>query len=123
MRGFNDKNTVYLESGHFNTDEEAKEWGAKNSTGKYGYKNITVGGKDVILCETNMAYEDEVWAASEKIYNRLLEFLPESTGLPTYWRDKLRGDNTDAISDIRDYIISCFEKYENVRFLNVFNEY
>ena len=116
MRGFNDRNTVYLETGHFNSDAEAKEWGVKNSTGKYGYKNITINGEDVILCETNMAYENGAFEYISKAYDYLASFLPAN-------RQVDKCDFLDAKTDVLEYLIKCFEEYEGVRFLDVFDEY
>lgn len=100
----------------FDSDFDAKKYGQSNWRSKYEHKNVRVNDEDVILCTTNLAYEDEVWDAVSKIYDWLSGFLPESK----------RSDNNDycdAKSDIRDYIISCFEEYEGVRFLCAFDEY
>lgn len=101
---------------HFASDEEAKEAGKYKLESRYDYKNVKVGCEDVILCCTNMAYEDEVWNAASEIYDWLTIFLPKN-------KRKAEYNYCEAKSDIRDFIIKCFEEYEGVRFLDAFDEY
>lgn len=100
----------------FDSDEEAKEAGKDKLRSKYDYRNAKINGEDVILCCTNMVYEDEIWNAASKIYDWLTGFLPEC-------KRKAEYDYCDAKSDIRDFIIKCFEEYEDIRFLDAFDEY
>lgn len=45
----------------FDTEEDAIKWGREQNTGKYEFCKVVIGNQNVLLCQTNLVYEDEVW--------------------------------------------------------------
>ena len=63
----------------FKNREEAKAFFQKdeNYMGKYDHKLVTINGKEVIMCGTNMPYEDIIWDCYNQMLDRLSDQFPE----------------------------------------------
>ena len=103
---------------HFKNKEEAIKYGREANFGKYDFEKIVVEEYEdvrfgdvvvsydqvVILCGTDMPYEDEFYPFAYQMI------------------DKFDLDEDEAC-DLRDKFIETFEKYCNVKFLDVYDEY
>lgn len=98
----------------FNTVEEAKEYGEIFS--KHQWEKVMVGSKEIILCGTDMAYEEEVWS---DVYELLKSFVDKFG----YSEDEIADDIVDKTSELRDEILEWFEKKTNTQFVDVCDEY
>lgn len=98
----------------FKDDKEAKAWGQNQPAGKEEYINCKIGDENVILCQTNLVYEDTVWNASFDIMRFLISMLPEQPANPD--------DFVDEASELRDKALELFQDTFNVRIVHVFDE-
>lgn len=99
----------------FKTREEAKAFFQKdeNYMGKYDHELVTINGKKIIMCGTNMPYEDIIWDYYHQMLNRLSDQFPEL--------DKLGGLPFEA-SDLRDALLDKLQE-NNIVFEDVDDEY
>ena len=100
----------------FKTLEEAKKWGESYFTSKRQYEQIKVDGKLVILCCTDLAYEDEVW-------NKAYELAILTAECFGFKPDKEDDELMDEASGIRDYTIELIEQLYECSVEAVFDEY
>lgn len=99
----------------FKTREEARTFFQKdeNYMGKYDHELVTIDGKKVIMCGTNMPYEDIIWDCYYQMLNRLSDQFPEL--------EKLGGLPLE-VSDLRDAFLDKLQE-NNIIFEDVNDEY
>ncbi len=77
----------------------------KLTLGKYDWANITVDGKDILLCGTAMAFDDIIEDKVQKIMTMLAT---------DYLEKDLPFDNINLVKDITAEIINALEKEYNI---------
>lgn len=99
----------------FKTREEARTFFQKdeNHMGKYDHELVTINGKKIIMCGTNMPYEDIIWDCYYQMLNRLSDQFPEL--------EKLGGLPLE-VSDLRDAFLDKLQE-NNIVFEDVNDEY
>lgn len=99
----------------FKTHEEAKAFFQKdeNYMGKYDHELVTINGKKIIMCGTNMPYEDIIWDCYNQMLDRLDKQFPEL--------EKLGGLPFEA-SDLRDKLLDDLQE-KGIVFEDVDDEY
>ena len=103
----------------FNTIEEAKEYGKENHFKNYHFEKAKINSDDIILCGTDKAYEEELWGDA---YQLISDFC-NKFGETDIEEDDYSDFATDLASKIRDLVLSEYEKDQNVKFVNVWDEY
>lgn len=99
----------------FKTREEARTFFQKdeNYMGKYDHELVTIDGKKIIMCGTDMPYEDIIWDCYYQMLNRLSDQFPEL--------EKLGGLPLE-VSDLRDAFLDKLQE-NNIIFEDVNDEY
>lgn len=94
----------------FNNVKEIKDCEELQKLGKYEHTRVMLNGEEVIVCGTDMAYEDQIWSRSYLLISELSK------------RFELDVCLTDFATDMRDSVLSLLENY-GVTFVDVFDEY
>lgn len=94
----------------FNNVKEIKDCEELQKLGKYEHTRVMLNGEEVIVCGTDMAYEDMIYGRSHLLISELNK------------RFDLEIDETNFATDLRDAVLSLLENY-GVTFVDVFDEY
>lgn len=95
----------------FKTIEELRNCEELQNMGRYEWQKVLLDGKEVIACTTNQQYEDIIWGGVYEILEQLNQ----------KYRTKIV--SSDLASEIRDEILERLEKYHDVSFVDIFDEY
>ena len=103
---------------HFKNKEEAIKYGREANFGKYDFEKIVIEN-----------YEDIFWMNTEVIHNQTIILcgtdIPYETEFYSFAYQMIEKFNLDEdeSSCLRDKFIDTFERYCNVKFLDVYDEY
>jgi hypothetical protein len=100
----------------FESKKELQNCEELQNMGRYQWQKVFLKGEEVIACTTNQQYEDIIWGGLYEIFKELFEYYGKS-------EDEVMDDITDLSSEVRDHILDKLEKEENIKFVDVFDEY
>lgn len=100
----------------FDTLEDLQNDDELQKMPRYCWKKVMLNGEEVFACTTNQQYEDIVWSG---IYDVLEEFY-KHFGINI--EDK-QDELTDFSSEIRDFILGLLEKKDDIKLVDVYDEY
>ena len=115
---FDSENKEYVQTKkQFTTKEEMLQWGKKNLD-KYDFIHCSVGDKNYLLCGTPLVHEDNIWEIATKALQKTLDALDLSR-----FNEEENLDYDGFIPELRDFLINCIEKAENIEIVHACEEY
>ena len=94
----------------FSSKSEMLEYG--KSLGKYDKEIVSLNGKTIILCGTNLAYEDRISEIAENAITTALKEFGLKTSI-----------GTDAVSELRESILMNLRSNFDMEIVEAVNEY